>query len=147
MKDAYGGILNLVFIVIFLVIVIGILGLVVSYTKAFKMKNAILSTIESYEGSQCDLVTSACYKKVKENAKRLAYNPTGLTCPADYTAIGEASKKKFYCLYKENKGEGIYIFKIIVQVDIDLPVINKMMGLKVFQVGGETRPVFVPEGS
>ena len=53
MKEAFSGIYSIAFIVVFLVIVIGILGLVVSYTKAFKMKNIIISTIEKYEGACC----------------------------------------------------------------------------------------------
>ena len=50
MKEAYGGIFNIVFIVIFLVIAIGVLGLTFSYTKAFKMKNAVVGAMEEYEG-------------------------------------------------------------------------------------------------
>ena len=48
MKDAFGGIVNIVLVAIFLVIISGILGLVVNYTKAFRMKNAVISAIEQY---------------------------------------------------------------------------------------------------
>ena len=48
MKEAFGGIYTIIFIVIFLVIVIGVLGFVVSYTKAFRMKSDIIYTIERY---------------------------------------------------------------------------------------------------
>ena len=63
MKEAYGGIFNLVFLVVFLVIVISLLGLTVSYTKAFKMKDRIIAVIEEYEGSGCENNDSACMKK------------------------------------------------------------------------------------
>ena len=53
MRDGFGGILNIVFIVIFLLIVEGVLGLVVNYTKAFKMKNNVISMIEQYEAAGC----------------------------------------------------------------------------------------------
>ena len=46
MKDAFGGILNLVLIVVFLLLIEGILGLVVNYSKAFRMKNTVISAIE-----------------------------------------------------------------------------------------------------
>ena len=57
MKDAFGGIVNIVLVAIFLVIISGILGLVVNYTKAFRMKNVVISTIEQYEGA------SGCFGK------------------------------------------------------------------------------------
>ena len=143
MEDAYGGILNLVFIVVFLLLAIGILGLVVSYTKAFKMKGAVLTAIESYEGSKCTENSSACYKKVVSSAERLGYSPTSLNCPSDYTLVGESKDKGYYCLKTvASEDEKANIYKIIVQIDINLPIINKIMGLTVFQVNGETRPVY-----
>ena len=46
MKDAFGGILNLAFLAVFLLLVMGILGLIVNYTKAFRMKNFTIDYIE-----------------------------------------------------------------------------------------------------
>ena len=57
MRDAFGGIVNIVLVAIFLVIVSGILGLVVNYTKAFRMKNTVISAIEQYEGAD------GCFEK------------------------------------------------------------------------------------
>ena len=48
MQEAFGGILNIFLILIFLVIVEGILAFTVSYTKAFRMKNYVIATIEQY---------------------------------------------------------------------------------------------------
>ena len=86
MKEAFGGIFNIMFIVIFLVIMIGVLGLVFSYTKAFQMKNAIISVIEEYEGSGCypEALSgashdTACRNKIKDKARGLAYNPVSFT--------------------------------------------------------------------
>ena len=53
MRDAFGGIVNISMIVVFLVIVSGYLAFNVSYTKAFRVKNKIITTIEQYEGL-CD---------------------------------------------------------------------------------------------
>ena len=53
MRDAYGGIMNIVLLVTFFLIVEGVLGLIVGYTKAFKMKNIVISTVEEYEASGC----------------------------------------------------------------------------------------------
>ena len=55
MRDAYGGIMNIVLLVTFFLIVEGVLGLIVGYTKAFKMKNIVISTVEEYEASGINL--------------------------------------------------------------------------------------------
>ena len=54
MRDALGGLVNIVIIVVFLVIVSGYLAFNVNYTKAFRVKNKIISTIENNEGLDTD---------------------------------------------------------------------------------------------
>ena len=87
MQDAFGGILNLVLIVLFLVIVEGILGLTVCYTKAFRMKNYIISTIEEFEGYGCfdNTVDTACRIKITEKAQKMGY------APADCVIVEDSS--------------------------------------------------------
>ena len=46
MRDAIGGVVNITIIVTFLVIVSGYLAFNVNYTKAFRVKNKIITTIE-----------------------------------------------------------------------------------------------------
>jgi hypothetical protein len=60
MRDAFGGLLNIVIIVVFMTLVSGYLAFNVSYAKAFKVKNKIISTIENYNGS-CDFCIKAEY--------------------------------------------------------------------------------------
>ena len=43
MRDALGGIVNITIIVVFLVIVSGYLAFNVNYTKAFRVKNKIIT--------------------------------------------------------------------------------------------------------
>ena len=43
MRDAFGGVANLVIIVVFLTLVSGYLAFNVNYTKAFRVKNKIIS--------------------------------------------------------------------------------------------------------
>ena len=45
MRDAFGGIVNISMIVVFLVVVSGYLAFNVTYTKAFRMKNKIITTL------------------------------------------------------------------------------------------------------
>ena len=139
MKDAFGGLLNIIIIAIFLVIVEGILGLVVNYSKAFRMKNAVISAIERYEGLGCfNTSDSDCRDMIQEKAKSIGYAPPGtLNCPSDYKKIDS-----LYCAKSSLSTSGnSYVYTIITQVDINIPIINKIMGMSFFQVHGDTRVV------
>ena len=141
MKDAFGGILNIAFIAIFLMLVSGILGLVVNYTKAFKMKNIVISTIEQYEGaSGCfSNEDSGCRGKMMSEAKNIGYSPSSLQCP---TTKGYVKSNDLFCYKRIDSDSGRnYVYSIITQVDINIPIINKIMGLSIFQVHGDTRAI------
>ena len=155
MKEAFGGIFNIIFVVIFLVIVIGVLGLVFSYTKAFKMKNAIISVIEEYEGSGCyPEVTNgshntACRNQIKRKAQDLAYNPVSLNCSSIDNSSGYNvpvyKADNYYCYEMTTKvksdGKRYAVFKVITQVDISFPIIEKVMGFRFFQAMGDTKEI------
>lgn len=149
MKDAFGGILNIVLIALFLIIVEGILGFVVNYTKAFKMKNSVISAIEQYEAVGCvntDKANTACRNKIIESAKSIGYSPANLRCPSGYTKIdglfcvneGEISRNKNKDWYSSSKPT---TYRVVTQVDVNIPIINKIMGLSFFQVSGDTRVI------
>ncbi len=143
MKDAYGGILNIVFLVIFFLLVEGILGFIVGYTKAFKAKNLIISTIEEYEASGCfESKDTACISKIKERAGKIGYRPTNLNC-AKKAGVGnvedlfcweEVKVKKDY--FSGNKPSS---YHITTQVDITFPLIDKVLGFSFFQISGDTK--------
>ncbi len=144
MKEAYGGIFNVLYISIFLVIVIGVLGLVVSYTKAFKMKNAIIATIEEYEGSGCypevthGINDTSCRREIERKAKQLAYSPPNLNCSSDLY------QSEYYCysIDEYKKDDGWYAtVTVVTQVDISFPIVEKIMGFRIFQVAGDTEEI------
>ncbi len=141
MKDAFGGILNLVIIALFLVIIEGVLSFIVCYSKAFRMKNIIISTIEQYEGAGCfkDEVASdtACRNRIIEGAKGIGYSPTDLRCPDQYK-----SNIDLFCYKNSSSDSGKYtVYSVITQVDLNIPIINKIMGISIFQVHGDTRGI------
>lgn len=142
MQDAFGGILNLVLIALFLIIVEGILGFTVNYTKAFKMKNIVISSIEEYEGAYCidkSKNTSACRTRITEGAKRIGYSPSiDINCP---TSAGWVSVDNLFCAKEITSKSGHSIYRIVTQVDINIPIIRNIMGLSFFQVSGDTRVV------
>ena len=142
MKDAFGGVINMVFVSLFLLIVIGILGLVVSYTKAFKMKNLIISHIENYEASGCFEPDTACMNKIKASAEGIGYG-SRINCPEDFGKIDG-----LFC-YKEIISTNTHnhvssrptSYRIITQVDLDLPIISSIFSINFFQVVGDTRVI------
>ncbi len=148
MRDAFGGVANLVIIVVFLVLVSGYLAFNVNYTKAFRVKNKIISTIEEYEGN-CNpkSTTNECNIKILEYMNSLGYDAPNLNI-ADYEC------ENGYCIKRvdiakpaasstDDTKERAY-FKVVTQINIDIPIINKIMpGLKIFQVSGDTKPIVV----
>lgn len=145
MQEAFGGILNIVLVVVFLLIVEGVLGFTVSYTKAFKMKNSVISAIEEYESSGCFDNNSACHDRILSSAKKYGYSPTRLSCPRGFS-LAYSSGESFFCYRPNNTDSDSYSnrgksYHIITQVDIKIPVINNIMGFSLFQVSGDTRVV------
>ncbi len=90
MRDAFGGIVNIVIIVVFLVIVSGYMAYTVNYTKAFRVKNKIISTFEQYEDACAtggSPSSNSCNKVIADYMKQVGYSqvsqtmPDGWTCP------------------------------------------------------------------
>ena len=141
MKEAFGGIFNIMFVVIFLVVIIGVLGLVFSYTKAFKMKNIVISAIEEYEDAQCINTSkpdTACRNKIRSGAQSIGYSPSNIHCPSgtEWESIDD-----LFCVQERRSQNGHKIYRIVTQVDINIPIIRHIMGLSFFQVSGDTRVV------
>jgi len=146
MKEAYGGILNIFFIAVFLVIVSGILAFIVTYTKAFKMKNIVISTVEQYEGSGCTSDSSSCFARIEERAKNIKFSPSDtLTCPStitnnyNYTKVGG-----LYCIGEpvaKNVDGTSKHYNIIVKINFYFPFLSKFLGFIVFQVSGDTESI------
>ena len=139
MQDAFGGILSIVLIALFLIIVEGILGFTVNYTKAFKMKNIVISAIEEYEDATCVEATkpnTQCRKKILDGAKSIGYSPSRISCPSGWTNIDN-----LFCVTNIKSHNKNKIYKIVTQVDVNIPIIRNIMGLSFFQVSGETRIV------
>lgn len=72
MRDAIGGSVNLVIIIVFMLLVSGYLAFNINYTKAFKVKNKIITAYEEYDGN-CASGT-ACYNQIKKYMKEIGYN-------------------------------------------------------------------------
>lgn len=146
MREAYSGIVNIFFIAVFLVIVSGILAFIVTYTKAFKMKNIVISTVEQYEGSGCTSDSSSCFARIKERAKNIRFSPSdNLKCPSSitnnysYTNVGG-----LYCIgvpVAKNVDGTSKHYNIIVKINFYFPIFSQFLGFNVFQVSGNTASI------
>ena len=139
MRDALGGAVNIIIIVVFIVIVLGYLAFNVNYTKAFRMKDKIISIYNQYDGN-CN---SNCRSEISAYERTIGYNPANMMCPTDYTRIDNSYcvKKNVVNSSKDSQYEGKerYYYSIITKINIEIPVIQNTLNLSVFQVTGNTK--------
>ena len=142
MRDAMGGTVALVIIVVFIVIALGYMAFNVNYTKAFRMKNKIISVYEDYDGN----CLGECQGKIGDYAKTLGYSiGNGMECPTGYS-----NSNNLYCYKKvdatgratdgvieDTKRKSYY--KIITKINVEIPIINNMLDLKIFYITGDTK--------
>lgn len=137
MRDALGGTVVITIIVIFIVFVSAYLAFNVNYTKAFKMKNKIISTYEEYNG-KCE---TDCKTKIKEYAESIGYKPK-LNCGGyDRDSNGLYCFKEMF-VNKDNRScdEGLKsYYKIQTKIDIRIPIVDNILGLQVFAISGDTK--------
>ena len=138
MRASIGGIVNLFLITLFIVIISSLLLFNVSYAKAFRVKNKIITTYEQYEGN-CSNQT-ACQAEIKSYEDRLGYNVTRELKPEDpnekcYQSLG-------YCaLVSYNPLGKAYTYKIRTEVKIRFPFIDDIFGIGSFKVSGKTHAI------
>ena len=145
MRDAIGGVVNISFIAIFMLVVSGYLAFSVSYNKAFKVKNKVISVLEQYEHYN-DTSKAA----IKDYMNKIGYNAssprivedkdgTGWNCPSDLPGV---------CLkWTQDEAsvdmgipKGYYSVK--TAVDIDVPIFNKFLPyMTFFQTQGDTMTI------
>lgn len=146
MRDAYGGIVNLSMLVFFLVLVCGYLAFNVNYTKAFRVKNYVITSLEQYEGN-CGKDT-ACYNKINNYIRQIGYSvpikPSdklvidGYTCFDGYCYKEFETKNESSGAVSENNDKVYY--KVVTRIYIDIPIIRNIMpGLRLFDVSGNTK--------
>lgn len=146
MRDAVGGVVNLVIIVVFLVIVSGYLAFNVNYTKAFRVKNKIISTIEEYEGN---IENRALKEQINNYMRDIGYN-TGATMNCELYDMEPVAGSGGWCYKKvntnytggEDEGNNKVYYKVLTQIQIDMPIIrNVLPNLKLFTITGDTKAI------
>ncbi len=144
MRDAYGGIVNITFIAVFMLIISGYLAFSVSYNKAFKVKNKIISVLEQYE-----YYNNTSKGFIDEYLKDIGYNATdprvgndsGYTCENGYCIKWVQDEAQ-----KTGLPRGHYT--VVTAVYVDVPIFNKFLPFMNFlQVSGDTKTVYISQSS
>lgn len=142
MSDAVGGAVNLALIVFFVVVIALFMAFTVNYQKAFNVKNKIISIYEENNG-RCE---KECINAIDEYEKTLGYGKVEMKDNSDHCIVGrgycvkgvETNKPVDTQSVDYNSNVKYCYYEIRTQVEIEIPVINNLMGLRMFQVTGQT---------
>lgn len=159
MKEAIGGAMTIQIIIIFLLIINSYLAFTVNYTKAFRVKNEIISIIEKNEGftgnggeTYCSTGDNAC-NQISAYLNQVGYNTIEFNCnPGNDT--GYEKKPGGYCIKAILEGTNgssnpntQYVgshYSVKTFVKINFPVLDKLLPVfsQVFTVRGETKTIY-----
>ena len=149
MRDAIGQVFVLQIIFVFVLLINGYMAYSVNYTRAFRVKNHIVNIIEQYEGPY----NEEGIAKINDYIEQTAYNVTNnqmLDFQGESGGTAKCPGYNGWCYIEhdvsvdEADGErkGKY-YSIVTFVNIDIPVINNIIGLGDFlSVYGETRTIY-----
>ena len=159
MRDAVGGVFSVQTILIFIVLVSGYLAFSINYTRAFRVKNKIIDSIEQYEGDIDKVVEEGgdvwCYVKGGCSGKGgVGYEPrdeyitkVGTDNGADgcNTDLGFCWKKT--SASSDDNGATLerVQYRVYTVIYINIPVINRVYNLSglpsFFTVTGDTKTI------
>ncbi len=140
MREAFGSTWTFQLVLIFMLIFACFLTLVISYSKAYSLKNEALSIVEKYEG-----VTTTSLEIINNYFHENGYRTKG-DCPEGYMGAvdleGNYSKvdsgnKYYYCFQEEKSEKGTIYYNIRVFFKFNLPVIGD---ITTFKIEGRTNP-------
>lgn len=154
MREAIGGTWVTQLVIIFMLLFVGFLALTLNYTKAFKIKNEMLSIIEKQEGVTAGdggtiSIINGYLKANGYSAQKAcpegSYGVTDLnSLSLEYRTSG--SKKYYYCVSKIEAPSTNHKDKSYYQVNsffyFNLPLLGDVF---VFSVNGSTSDIVNPQ--
>lgn len=138
MREVSGSTWVFQLMIIFILIFACFLTLVINYSKAYRVKNEMLSIIEEYEG-----ITPTSNDIINNLLRGEAYLTTG-TCPVDWygVKISDGSRQESdgktnysYCYTEKRTPDNRIYYSIIVFYKFNLPFLGELM---TFRVDGTT---------
>ncbi len=159
MREAIGGTWITQLIIIFMLVFVAFLALALNYTKAFKVKNEILTIIEKREGittgenSTIALINNYLKNnayRVQKNCEVGSYGVASLDSPT-ITEVRNKSVKYYYCISKmksptsnyptNNNNKGKVFYKVDIFFYFNLPVLGDLF---TFDISGSTNNIATP---
>jgi hypothetical protein len=143
MRGAIGSSFVVNFIITFIVIFILIFVGTLTYTKAYKVKNKIVDTIEYYDGdiTNSNALSGTVQGEIDRKLGEIGYRVDSSNgCKTDGrfangTLIRKSSNNYRYCIYKHTTRRGDY-YGVVAYAYLEIPII----GVKLqFPVYGETK--------
>lgn len=127
MKDALGSYFNLTLLFFFILLVAGFIAFASNYSKAYRMKNFVLSNLEKYEGNTTN---GEMLDKTYAFGKRMGYSILD-------DAMKSAETKGYSCpiyqghyvgwCYRNNPTVGdSYSINIVTFINVNVPVIHQV---------------------
>lgn len=146
MREAIGQVFTLQIILAFVLLINGYMAYSVNYTRAFRVKNQIINIIEQYEGPDNEEAQS----KIKSYVESMNYKVNnklindkrsqGYKCPGREGWCYKVTETSISGADGDVKGR---YYSVITFVNIDIPVINNLIGLGNFlEVRGETKTIY-----
>lgn len=148
MRDGIGSTVMITIIITFIVCASSYLAYNVNYTKAFRMKNKIISVYEDYNGI-CP-PSSACEDEIFQYSRDLGYLPAEIDCN-DYDA--RPTDNPLYCVKKvmvdteTSRSDsdavpdkiGTHYYKVATRINITIPIFDNIFGTKWLYINGDTK--------
>ena len=143
MREAIGSSFVLNFIITFIIIFILIFVGTLTYTKAYKVKNKIVDTIEYYDGriESSNRLNGDVQSTINEKLGQIGYriDNNNTTCSTDGrlkgTPISKDNSGYRYCIYKVTTKRGAY-YEVVAYAYLEIPIIGAKLQ---FPVYGETK--------
>ena len=142
MREAIGGTWLFTIVIVFIVLFSSYLAISVNYSKAFKVKDSIISIIEHNEGLNSD-----AQAEISSYLSGIGYFVYGSCNSSEkgYERSNTGSRYK-YCVSKKQSGESASLkktyYKVRVFFRLDLPILGSIF---TFPVAGETKAIYYAE--
>lgn len=151
MRDSIGGLWIFAMVIVFMMILIAYVAISINYSNAYKLKTAIVTKIEQYDGWN-----TMSKKEVDNLVHASGYRQKGYCKKPDdgskYIGVLEGSVSvnprtmQNYCIYRTKRGatsgsEAKYYYHVTIFFGFNLPVLGDIY---TFKVSGETGQINYP---
>ncbi len=137
MKEAIGNSFLVSLSIVFLFLIMLMLVSALSYSKAYKAKNKIVSIIEKYDG-----FTEEAETEINTDLFKMGYRTSlrNRSCgeKENMTLLHDTDNGTYnYCVYEVSSSRGKY-YHVITYMHFDLPVLEEYLTI---EVNGDSRTV------